>query len=80
MTMNFETNPERDLIFHLDTWQVFNTKIRVNDFYAFFDLLNDDDKYIQIDDYNYIKKEHILYFELKADRQDYLPINDRKYD
>ena len=74
------TNPKRKLKFYLKWWTVLEWELAVNDFENFFSLYDDDDeKSIWLWDY-FVKKENIDYIELNAEKQDFLPINDRDYE
>jgi len=74
------TNPKRKLKFYLKWWTILEWELAVNDFENFFSLYDDDDeKSIWLWDY-FVKKENIDYIELNAEKQDFLPINDRDYE
>jgi hypothetical protein len=74
------TNPKRKLKFYLKWWTILEWELAVNDFENFFSLYDDDDeKSIWLWDY-FVKKENIDYIELNAEKQDFLPIDDRDYE
>lgn len=74
------TNPKRKLKFFLKWWTILEWELAVNDFDNFFDAY-DDEWETSIWLWNYfVKKENIEYIELDAEKQDFLPLNDRDYE
>lgn len=74
------TNPKRKLKFFLKWWAVLEWELAVNDFDTFFEAY-DDELETSIWIWNYfVKKENIEYIELDAEKQDFLPLNDRDYE
>lgn len=74
------TNPKRKLKFYLKWWTILEWELAVNDFENFFSVYDDEqEKSIRLWDY-FVKKDSIDYIELSAEKQDFLPINDRDYE